>query len=118
MAYSITKQPDGDVSLGSMNGEFVTLQPSSSDYSTGGYLIVDGISVVNNPALQNLANVDLYKVLAALPVGGQGGYVPVLNPVTKKVQMFRQSAASSALTEVPAATDLSAQAFSLLLIGL
>lgn len=116
MAYTVTKNPDGDCSLGSLNGEFVTLQPSTSDYSTGGYALVDGVSVVNNSTLQ--ANCDLYKILAALPVGGQGGYVPVLNPTTKKVQMFRQTAATGALVEVPSLTDLSAQAFQLLLMGL
>ena len=39
MAYTITKIPDGDCNLGNLNGEFVNLQPSSSDYATGGYAI-------------------------------------------------------------------------------
>ena len=115
--WTITKQPDGDVSLGSWNGELMTLQPGSSDYSNNGYLLVDGVSVVNNSALANLQNVDLYKILAVIPVGGQGGYVPVLNPVTKRVQVFRQTAATGALAEVPTGTDLSAQPFNLLIAG-
>ena len=116
MAYAITKLPDGDVSFGSWNGELVSLQPSTSDYATGGYQLVDGVSVVDNPALN--ANIDLYRLIVVVPAGGQGGYVPVLNPTNKKVQMFQQSAATGALTEVPASTDLSAQTFQLLLLGL
>lgn len=115
MAYTVTKNPDGDVSLGSWNGELVTLQPSSSDYATGGYALVDQNQVVNNSALS--ANTDMYRILAVIPVGGQGGYDPVWNPTTKKVQVFRQTAATGALAEVPANTDLSAQAFQLLLAG-
>jgi hypothetical protein len=52
-----------------------------------------------------------------IPIGGQGGYVPVWNPTTSKLQVFQQSAATSALTEVPAATDLSAYTFNLLVVG-
>lgn len=116
MAYTVTKNPDGDVSLGSWNGELVTLQPSTSDYSNNGYALVDQNQVVNNSALT--ANCDMYRILAVIPVGGQGGYVPVWNPTTKKVQVFRQTAATSALVEVTTGTDLSAQAFQLLLAGL
>jgi hypothetical protein len=111
MAYTITKNPDGDVSLGSWNGESVTLQPSSSDYSNNGYAIVDQNQVVNNPALQ--ANCDMYRILAVIPIGGQGGYSPVWNPVTKKLQIF----AGGTTTQVATGTDLSAYAFQLLLAG-
>lgn len=116
MAYAITKNPDGDCNLGSLNGEFVTLQPSTSDYTTGGYAIVDGVSVVDNSALN--ANCDLYRVLVAIPAGGQGGYQPVWNPTTKKLQIYQGATGSGPDTEVPANTNLAAQAFQLLLLGL
>lgn len=117
MAYSVTKAADGDVSFGSWNGELVTLQPSTSDYATGGYPLISGVQAVNDTSKQSSVNVDLYRIQAVIPVGGQGGYVPVWNPTTKKLEMYQQSAATSALTQVPANTDLSAVAFSLLLLG-
>ena len=43
MSYVITKQPDGDVNLGNLNGEFVSLSDSISDYATGGYAIIGGV---------------------------------------------------------------------------
>ena len=116
MAYQITKAPDGDVSFGSWNGEQVTLQPSTSDYSTGGYAIVDGVSVVDNPALNQ--NCDMYRVIVALPAGGQGGYQPVWNPTTKKLQIYAGASAAGPDTEVASLTDLSALSFQLLLLGL
>lgn len=115
MAYTITKNPDGDCNLGSLNGEFVTLQPSTSDYATGGYALIDGVSVVDTSSLN--ANVDLYRVLAAIPASNPSGYVPAFNAVTKKIEFFQQSAATSALTQVPANTDLSAYSFQFLLVG-
>jgi hypothetical protein len=115
MAYKITKNPDGDVSLGSINGEFVTLQPSSSDYAAGGYPIVSQVQIVDGSSLN--ANCDFYRVLAAIPVGGQGGVTPVWNPTTNKLQMWQTGSANSPESEVPAGTDLSAYAFQLLLLG-
>lgn len=116
MAYTLTKLPDGDANFGSLNGEFVNLQPSTSDYPTGGYAIFDGVSVVDNSNLN--ANCDLYRLLAAIPVSGQNGYVLQGNMTTKKVQVFRQNASTGALQEVPANTDLSSLTFELLLLGL
>jgi hypothetical protein len=116
MAYKITKQLDGDVSLGSLNGEFVNLQPATSDYPTGGYAIVDEVSVVDNPSLN--ANCDLYRLLTVIPAGGQLGYVPSYVPSTKKLEMYQQNATTGQLQQVPAGTDLSALTFSLLLVGL
>lgn len=113
MAYTITKVPDGDISLGSLRAEQVQLQPAAADYAPGGYLI-QGIA----GSTEATGNVGLSKVLFVIPVGGQGGYVPVFNPATSKVQMFQQGAAAGALTEVAAGTDLSAFTFNLLVVGL
>lgn len=115
MAYAITKIPDGDVNFGNLNGEFVTLKPAPSDYVSGGYALISGVQVVDNPSLNQ--NIDLYQLIAVLPTGGQGGYVPVFNPTTSKVQMLQQSAATGALTEVPSNTNLAAFSFLLLLLG-
>jgi hypothetical protein len=116
MAFTVTKNPDGDVSFGSWNGELVTLQPSPSDYPPGGYALVDGVSVVDNPNLS--ANIDLYRLLVVVPAGGELGYVPSFNSSTKKLAMYQQSAATGQLTQVPNGTDLSALSFQLLLLGL
>ena len=83
MAYSVTKNSDGDVSLGNLRGEQLTLQPAVADYATGGYL-VEGIG--GNPLTPG--NVGLDKILFILPTGGQGGLSPVFNPVTSKIQVF------------------------------
>jgi hypothetical protein len=116
MAYTITKIPDGDVSLGNLSGEFVDLQPASADYATGGYAINSQEAVLNNPSLT--ANCDLYKIVAVLPAGNQGGYVPVWNSATGKLQIFDTGAASgNPLAQAAANTDLSAFTFRLLLIG-
>ena len=52
-----------------------------------------------------------------IPIGGQGGYVPVWSRSSPRLQVWQQSAATSALTEVPAATDLSKYTFNLLVVG-
>lgn len=116
MAYKITKQPDGDVNFGSLNGEFVILAPSTSDYATGGYAIIDGVQVVDNSALN--ANCDLYRVLTAQIAGLTGGYNLYWNQNTKKLQVFSGASAAGPDVEVAANTDLSAVPFYLLLIGL
>jgi hypothetical protein len=113
MAYQLKKVPDGDVSLGNLRGEVVDLIPSTSDYATGGYL-VQGIGGTT----ESTGNVGIDKVLFVVPIGGQGGYVPVFNPTTSKVQMFQQGASAGALTQVAAAVDLSASTFRLLVVGL
>jgi len=92
-------------SIGPLNTEFVTLTPAASDYAAGGYLPAYGSGIAMKTALY------------ALPIGGQGGFVPVWNPTTGKIQMFQQSAATGALTECTASEDLSAQVFSFWLIG-
>lgn len=116
MAYTIAKIPDGDVSLGNLSGEFVDLQPSSSDYVTGGYPINSQEAVLNNPSLT--ANCDLYKIVTVLPAGNQGGYVPVWNSATGKLQIFDTgSGANAALAEKANGSDLFFTTFRLLLVG-
>jgi hypothetical protein len=110
--YTLTKNPDGDISLGNLRAELMTLTPSVSDYATGGYL-VEGIG----GSTENTGNVGLDKVLFVLPVGGQGGYSPVFAPATSKVEMFQQSGAAGALAQVAAGVDLSAFNFQLLVVG-
>lgn len=116
MAYVITKQPDGDVSLGNLNGEFVSLSDSISDYATGGYAIIDGETAnINNTP--NLINCDLWRVITVLPAGQTGGYNIVWNQVTKKVQVLTGPAGAGPDVEVANGTDLSATPFFLLLVG-
>lgn len=116
MAYVITKQPDGDVSLGNLNGEFVTLTDSISDYATGGYPIVSG-ETANTNNTPNLINCDLWRVLMVIPQSGQGGYTPVWNLATQKLQIYQNGAVNSPGVEVPNQTDFSAYSFNLLLVG-
>src|ERR1017187_6159381 len=107
MAYSITKNPDGDLSLGNLRGELVTLQPSVSDYATGGYPIL-GIGGTT----ESTGNVGLDKVLFVIPVGNQQQYAPVFQPTTSNLEMWTSSG-----NQVAASTDLSAFAFQLLIVG-
>lgn len=98
MAYSLTKNSDGDLSLGNIRGELVTLAPAASDYATGGYLIQGGTN----------GDIGLTKVLAAIPIGGQQGIAPVFNPSTSKVQMFGTAAAAGILLALgPVSTGVS-----------
>lgn len=113
MAYKLNKLPDGDLSLGNLRGELVNLVPSVSDYASGGYLI-QGIGGTT----QNTGNVGIDVVKAVLPVGGQGGYNPVWNPVTSKLQMFWNASSGSPDGEVTAGTNLAAQTFLLLVLGI
>lgn len=113
MAFTLTKNSDGDISLGNLRAELETLQPALSDYVLGGYL-VQGIG--GNPLTPG--NVGMDKVLFVIPVGGQGGLSPVFNPATSKLQIFQDSAAGGAGGEVNAGTNLAAYAFELLVVGL
>lgn len=111
MAYVITKQPDGDVSLGNLNGEFVSLSDSISDYATGGYAIIDG-ETANTNNTPNLINCDLWRILTVLPVSGTNGYQLVWNPATHKLQVY-----TAPNTEATVGTDFSTTPFGLLLVG-
>lgn len=86
---TITKNSDGDLSLGNLRGEQLTLQPAVADYAVGGYL-VEGIG--GNPLTPG--NVGMDKVLFVIPTGGQGGLSPVFNPVTSKVQILAPAPAA------------------------
>lgn len=92
---TLTKASDGDLSLGNLRGELLTLQPGVQDYVAGGYL-VQGIG--GNPL--SSGDVGMTKVLAVIPIGGQGGLSPVFNPATSKVQMY--------IPSVPAGTPITA----------
>ena len=111
MAYTITKNPDGDVSLGNLNGEFVSLSDSVSDYATGGYAFVDGAQFNANSSLT--INIDLWKIIAVIPVGGQSANDLVWNPTTKKIQIFP----NNSTTEAANGADFSGFNFQLLVIG-
>jgi hypothetical protein len=113
MAYTITKLPDGDGSLGNWRAELATLQPASSDYATGGYLI-QGIA----GSTENTGNVGLAKVLFVLAVGGQGGYAPVWNPATSKLQVFVDSTSQGPSGELLPGSNLFFNPMRLLIVGL
>ena len=83
---TITKNPDGDVSLGNLRGEIVTVQPAVSDYVTGGYLL-QGIGGFPLTA----GDVGLTKILGMFPLAGQAGLTPVWNATTQKLQIFAPS---------------------------
>ena len=106
MAYTISKLPDGDLSLGNLRGELVNLQPALSDYPTGGYLI-EGIGGTT----ESTGNVGMDKVLVVIPAGGQQQYSPVWQPATSKLEIW------SAGSQLTANTDLSTLTFELLLLG-
>jgi len=110
MAYTVTKNADGDLSIGNLRGELVTLQPAISDYATNGYL-VEGIP-------PSAGNVGMDKVIFAISVGDASDYVLKFNPVTSKVKVLQQNGTTGQLVEVGANTDLSAFAFQLLCVGL
>jgi hypothetical protein len=121
MAYTLTKIADGDLSLGNLRGELVTLQPAPSDYVAGGYLI-EGIG--GNPL--TAGNVGMDKVLFVDPVGGAGSgsnanntkaYMAEWNTSTSKLQIFEPSG-NGAMVEVAGGTDLEAYSFLLLIGGL
>jgi hypothetical protein len=121
MAYTITKNTDGDLSLGNLRGELVTLQPAPSDYVAGGYLI-EGIG--SNPLTPG--NVGMDKVLFVTQVGGSGSgsnasnskaYFTEWNTATSKLQVFEPSG-TGPMVEVATGTDLEAYSFDLLIGGL
>lgn len=112
MAYTITKQPDGDLSIGNLRGEWVVLQPALSDYQTGGYLI-QGIGETT----ENTGDVGLYKVLFVTPCGDNSNYFAKWNPSTSKLQIFQDSTSNQPFGEVNAGTNLAPYQFNLLLWG-
>jgi hypothetical protein len=116
MGYVITKQPDGDVSWGNLNGELVSLSDSVSDYATGGYAIISGETANTNNTPQ-LINCDLWRILTLIPVGGQGGFQPVWNPNTQKMQVYCNGSLNGPDNEVANGYDLSGYVFQFFLFG-
>lgn len=112
MAYSVTKVSDGDDVWGRKRLEHVVLQPALSDYVPGGYLIQGEAGTT-----ESTGNVGLAKVFFVIPIGGQGGYTPVWNPTTSKLQVFVDSAGTGPLQEAGGTTNLNAYAFNLLVVG-
>jgi len=111
---TITKVPDGDLSLGNLRGEIVNLKPAVNDYVLGGYAIT-GIA----GATEKTGNVGIAKVLAVIPIGSPGGFNPSWNPATGKLQVLTGPAALGGVDqEVLAGVDLSALTFQLLVLGL
>jgi hypothetical protein len=116
---TITKNPDGDLSLGNLRGELVTLQPGISDYASGGYLI-EGIG--GSPLTSG--NVGLSKILFVIPVGGtvnpepSSAYFPQWNTATQKLQIFQDSGNNGPFGEIGPGTNLASYSFDLLLGGL
>lgn len=96
MPYKISLVADGDDVWGRHRLEHVTLQPAAFDYATGGYLI-QGISGTT----ESTGNVGITKVGYVIPIGGQGGVIPVWNPTTSKLQMFVNGAANQPITLGP-----------------
>jgi hypothetical protein len=109
MAATITLQtPDGNVSLGNLRAEFITVTPAAADYATGGYPIV-------------AASIGMTKILTVIPLTQPSGYDPSWNKATGKMQMFGISVATAGAT-IYAGTELAANttvaAFDCLVIGL
>src|ERR1700761_5047012 len=117
LVYTVTKNPDGDFNMGNWNGEMVTLQPANSDYPPGGYPIYPQKLAVDGTITAGQVNCDLWQINTALPAGGQGGYTPVWNAATSKLQVFQDSTSMGPGGEVTGGKDLSAFAFQLLLLG-
>jgi hypothetical protein len=90
---------------GSVNVNWVNALPAVSDYTTGGYTLTPG------------QGIGLGVIYFIIPVGGQAGYVPVLNPATGKLQVWESAAGAGELQQVPNGADLSAVTFTLLLFG-
>lgn len=112
MAFTVAKNTDGDVSLGNLRAELVTLTPAASDYAPGGYAIT-------------AAGIGMNKILGVLPVGDTGGdgYILKWNAATGKLQVFAVQVTTAGSTiyapvELAVSTDLSSYTFQLLVIGL
>jgi|SRR5579871_7015603 len=75
-----------------------------NSYPTGGYAIAPSA-------------VGLEQILAVLAGGNLAGYIPSYNQATGKLQLFQQSAATGALTEVANTTNVSAVSHRLVFFG-
>jgi hypothetical protein len=115
MAATITKNTDGDVSLGSLRAEIITLTPAASDYPTGGYPIIPSAGTT-----VGTGNIGMSKVVAVVPLNLPSGFDASWNASTGKVQVFGINIAAfatlTAEVEVTAGTNIGAM--TLLVIGL
>lgn len=112
MAYTLTHGQDFDDVWGRHRVQHYLLNPALSDYVAGGYLIQGEAGTT-----ESTGNVGMAKVGYVIPIGGQGGYSPVWNPTTSKLQMFEPSNAYGPAAEVAASTNLNAYQFNLLVVG-
>ena len=87
---TLTKNADGDLNLGNLRAELITLQPAVADYVPGGYTLqqIAGASV-------GTGNVGMAKILGVIPVGGQAGLSPAWNPATQKLQILEPGSTDS-----------------------
>jgi len=83
-----------------------------NEYPAGGYTSV-GLAAHATGSLTAL------KILAVTMVQseGSGGYVPMWNPATGKLEVYEAGADAAALDEVTAGTDLSGELFHLHIYG-
>lgn len=108
---TITKVPDGDVSFGNKSGEVFTLSDAPTSYAHGGYPLIGGEAVANNPSLASSQNIDLWRIDTVQTWGNFSGFSPQWNYVTQKLMIFWPGAANAQQVEVPAGTDISGTVF-------
>lgn len=101
------KAPNAGSTFAGLKGVVKTLTMSNS-YTTGGEAIAEADFEFASGGF----------VFVTFGGASTGGYVPAWDKTNKKVMVFRQSAATGALTEVPNATNLSAEKFQILAIGI
>lgn len=106
MAAVVTLAPGGSGAhiprvRGRRQGMLIAQVALDNSYPTGGY---DISAVFAEFKLEGSGNLGL----AIFPASGVGGYVYAVDYTNKKLKVFRQTAATSALIEVANAVDLSA----------
>ena len=109
MAATITLQtPDGNLSLGNIRAELITVTPAANDYATGGYPVV-------------AANIGMTKILTVIPLSMPSGYDPSWNKATGKIQVLGVQVTTAGATiyaEIEVAATTNIAAFDCLVIGL
>lgn len=109
MSATIALQtPDGNLSLGNVRAELITVTPATNDYPTAGYPVV-------------AASVGMTKILTVIPLTMPSGYDASWNKATGKIQILGVQVTTAGATiysqiEVAAATNIAA--FDCLVIGL
>lgn len=106
MAMTITKAPDGDISVGNLRGVIVNCSTPGSDYTVGGYSVV-------------AANIGLWKILSVVFPTVPGGYDLSWNTSTQKMQWYATGAAAAGSAEVTANNNTTGPyAFQVTFVGL